>query len=142
MANSSLSKIKLPVAAEEVGAVYAQLAERLWAMWGVGVRLLLWACSAAAARRGAASRCFAARVRPRCLPFATQHRTSPQLEFFAEEEPITIIPSFQLRHKGSNGMLSCIGVSCCLLLFCRATSWGAFAAAARLVHHETCRVDS
>lgn len=33
----------------------------------------------------------------------------PQLEFFAEEEPITIIPSFQLR-TSPNGMLSCIGV--------------------------------
>jgi hypothetical protein len=33
----------------------------------------------------------------------------PQLEFCAEEEPITIIPSFQLRHN-PNGMLHCIGV--------------------------------
>ncbi|GBF97942.1 DNA replication complex GINS [Raphidocelis subcapitata] len=31
-----------------------------------------------------------------------------ELEFFAEEEPITIIPSFQLRHNTS-GMLSCVG---------------------------------
>lgn len=34
--------------------------------------------------------------------------TPEELEFFAEEEPITIIPSFQLRHSPS-GMLSCIG---------------------------------
>ncbi|KAI8465082.1 MAG: DNA replication complex GINS protein [Monoraphidium minutum] len=31
-----------------------------------------------------------------------------ELEFFAEEEPITIIPSFKLRHNAT-GMLSCIG---------------------------------
>ncbi|KIZ02764.1 DNA replication complex GINS protein PSF2 [Monoraphidium neglectum] len=37
------------------------------------------------------------------LPVAAE-----ELEFFAEEEPITIIPSFQLRHS-ANGMLSCVG---------------------------------
>ena len=42
----------------------------------------------------------------------SHHRLNTQLEFFAEEEVITIVPSFQLRHNAS-GMLNCIGVSCC-----------------------------
>jgi hypothetical protein len=41
-------------------------------------------------------------------PKTTKRRTNKQLEFFAEEEPITIIPSFSLRNSPT-GMLRCVG---------------------------------
>ena len=62
-------------------------------------------------RRAAAGVSSGRRAPGRALtPLCTRAGRPSQLEFFAEEEPITIIPSFQLRHN-TTGMLSCIGVS-------------------------------
>lgn len=91
--NTSGNNVRLPVTPEEVSAGFGS----------GGDGGALHACSCRLMRTTAS-------LQPRNHVNVNQCTTpTKQLEFFAEEEPITIIPSFQLRHNAS-GMLSCAGV--------------------------------